>query len=154
MNRISMIYKSAWNVGGQSLIFTILMATHYKYNYNINIKIKPIPAPIWLHHLLLIILWGNPQTNIPHTPVSRIDNSVRLFFFKIFTAFICDYCLLLKFPVLLFWLFSSAIRSLGTVVYSGNYTEVRFASFLSGGLATMTVINPPKRKLAKRTFVH
>ena len=29
-------------------------------------------------------------------------------------------------------------------------TEVRFASFLSGGFTTMAVINPPERKLAKR----
>ena len=33
-------------------------------------------------------------------------------------------------------------------------TEVRFASFLSGGFTTMPVINPPERKLAKRTSVH
>ena len=33
-------------------------------------------------------------------------------------------------------------------------TEVRFASFLSGGFTTMAVIIPPKRKLAKRTSVH
>ena len=32
-------------------------------------------------------------------------------------------------------------------------TEVRFASFLSGGFTTMAVINPPERKLAKRTSV-
>ena len=30
-------------------------------------------------------------------------------------------------------------------------TEVRFASFLSGGFTTMIVINPPEKKLAKRT---
>ena len=34
-----------------------------------------------------------------------------------------------------------------------HYTEVRFASFLSGGFITMAVINPPEKKLAKRTFV-
>ena len=28
-------------------------------------------------------------------------------------------------------------------------TEVRFASFLSGGFTTMAVKNPPERKLAK-----
>ena len=33
-------------------------------------------------------------------------------------------------------------------------TEVRFTSFLSGGFTTMAVINPPKRKLAKRMSVH
>ena len=33
-------------------------------------------------------------------------------------------------------------------------TEVRFASFLSGGFTTMAVINPPEKKLAKRTSVH
>ena len=33
-------------------------------------------------------------------------------------------------------------------------TEVRFASFLSGGFITAIVVNPPERKLAKRTSVH
>ena len=32
-------------------------------------------------------------------------------------------------------------------------TEVRFASFLSGGFTTMTVINTQEKKLAKRTSV-
>jgi hypothetical protein len=32
-------------------------------------------------------------------------------------------------------------------------TEVLFASFLSGGFTAMAVINPPERKLAKRTSV-
>ena len=32
--------------------------------------------------------------------------------------------------------------------------EVRFASFLFGEFTSMTVINPPERKLAKRTSVH
>ena len=32
-------------------------------------------------------------------------------------------------------------------------TEVRFASFLSFGFTTMAVINPPEKKLAKRTSV-
>ena len=32
-------------------------------------------------------------------------------------------------------------------------TVVRFASFLSSGFTTVAVINPPKRKLAKRTSV-
>jgi len=32
-------------------------------------------------------------------------------------------------------------------------TEVRFASLLSGGITNMAVINPPKRKLTKRTSV-
>ena len=32
-------------------------------------------------------------------------------------------------------------------------TEVRFASFLSGGFTTMTLINPTEKKLPKRTFV-
>ena len=30
-------------------------------------------------------------------------------------------------------------------------TEVRFASFLSGGFIAVIVVNPPERKLAKRT---
>ena len=32
-------------------------------------------------------------------------------------------------------------------------TEVRFASFLSGGFTTMAVMNPPEKKLEKRTSV-
>ena len=32
-------------------------------------------------------------------------------------------------------------------------TEVCFASFLSGGFITAIVVNPPERKLAKRTSV-
>ena len=32
-------------------------------------------------------------------------------------------------------------------------TDVRFASFLSGGFTTMAAINPPEKKLAKRTSV-
>ena len=31
---------------------------------------------------------------------------------------------------------------------------MRFASFLSGEFTTMAVINPPERKLTKRTSVH
>ena len=34
-----------------------------------------------------------------------------------------------------------------------HFTEVRFASFLSGGFTTMAVINPPERKLEKRSPV-
>ena len=32
-------------------------------------------------------------------------------------------------------------------------TQVRFASFLSDGFTIMAVMNPPERKLAKRTSV-
>jgi hypothetical protein len=32
-------------------------------------------------------------------------------------------------------------------------TEVRFASFFSGGFTTMVVMNPPEKKLEKRTSV-
>ena len=34
-----------------------------------------------------------------------------------------------------------------------NCTEVRFASFFSGGFISVIVVNPPERRLAKRTFV-
>ena len=34
------------------------------------------------------------------------------------------------------------------------HTDVHFASFLSGGFTTVAVINPPERKLAKRTPVY
>ena len=40
------------------------------------------------------------------------------------------------------------------VVAEWHCTEVRFASFLSGGLATVAVMNPPEKKLEKRTCVH
>ena len=35
-----------------------------------------------------------------------------------------------------------------------NCTEVRFAIFFSGGFITAIVVNPPERKLAKRTYMH
>ena len=35
-----------------------------------------------------------------------------------------------------------------------TYTEVRFVNFLSGGFIPAIVVNPPERKLAKRTSVH
>ena len=38
-------------------------------------------------------------------------------------------------------------------IYLAQCTELRFASFLSGGFTTMAVINPPERKLTKRTSV-
>ena len=40
-----------------------------------------------------------------------------------------------------------------TETLTSHCTEVRFASFLSGGFTTMAVINPPERKLAKRISV-
>ena len=63
-------------------------------------------------------------------------------------------------------IFNSTVQKeifLGWVGYSARITvmqlprvqctKVRFASLLSGGFTTMTVINPPERKLAKRTSV-
>ena len=38
-------------------------------------------------------------------------------------------------------------------IKSTQYTEVRFASFFSGEFIAAIVINPPERKLAKRTSV-
>ena len=37
---------------------------------------------------------------------------------------------------------------------SVHCTEVRFSTLLFGGFTIMAVINPPERKLAKRTSVH
>ena len=37
---------------------------------------------------------------------------------------------------------------------SSHRAEVHFVSFLSGGFITAIVINPPEKKLAKRTSVH
>ena len=39
-------------------------------------------------------------------------------------------------------------------VISFQCTEVHFASFLFGGFTTMAVMNPPEKKLKKRTSVH
>ena len=41
-------------------------------------------------------------------------------------------------------------------LFTGHHhcTKVHFASLLSGGFITATVVNPPERKLAKRTSVH
>ena len=36
---------------------------------------------------------------------------------------------------------------------ASHSTEVRFARFFSGGFITVIVVNPPERKLAKRTSV-
>ena len=36
-------------------------------------------------------------------------------------------------------------------MFSSQPTKVRFASFLSSGFTTMAVINPPEKKMAKRT---
>ena len=45
-------------------------------------------------------------------------------------------------------------KNFQTKSYLHHCTEVRFASFLSGGFTTIAVINPPERKLSKRTSVH
>ena len=37
---------------------------------------------------------------------------------------------------------------------SVHCTEVRFASFLSGGSITAILVNPPESKVVKRTSVH
>ena len=46
------------------------------------------------------------------------------------------------------------LKCLRKVHLNTQCTEVRFASWLSGGFTTMAVINLPKSKLAKRTSVH
>jgi hypothetical protein len=59
----------------------------------------------------------------------------------------------------LFWL-DLRTWELGLDSYSSiaphfsHCTEVRFASFVSGGFITVIVVNPPERKLVKRTSVH
>ena len=58
--------------------------------------------------------------------------------------------------------FTARHEKMGIFWYLGHFgtgklrhcTEVRFASFLSGGFTNMAVINPPERKVAKRTSVH
>ena len=39
-------------------------------------------------------------------------------------------------------------------IISDHLTEVRFASFLSGGFTSMALMNPPEKKLEKRISVH
>ena len=46
------------------------------------------------------------------------------------------------------------LGSVHTSHYTAQCTEVRFASFFSGGFTTMAVINPPENKLAHCTSVH
>ena len=73
------------------------------------------------------------------TIVLPIKDSKRLGFKMIIAQLIC------------FWLtFSTGVLEQGSPACP---TEVRFASFLSGGFTTMAVINPPERKLVKRTSV-
>ena len=50
------------------------------------------------------------------------------------------------------WAFSMNTPTANTSLLS-KCTEVRFGSFLSGGLITAIVVNPPEKKLAKRTSV-
>ena len=53
------------------------------------------------------------------------------------------------------WTLLESVWNPSEVPYSSNqYTEVRFVSFLSGEFTTIAVINPPERKLEKRTTVH
>ena len=47
------------------------------------------------------------------------------------------------------WLYFSSF-----ILSFGHCTEVRFVSLLYGVFTTMTVINPPEKKRAKRTIVH
>ena len=51
---------------------------------------------------------------------------------------------------------SNQILPIAVRIFSnfGHCTEVHFASFLSGGFITAIVVNPPERKLTKRTSVH
>ena len=57
-------------------------------------------------------------------------------------------CLLCDFKILL-TVFNQSYNC-----QTSHYTEVRYVSFLSDGFITGIVVNPPERKLAKRTYVH
>ena len=49
----------------------------------------------------------------------------------------------------------SFFQSDGQIVLSFTHcTEVRFASFRSCGFTNLAVLNPPEKKLEKRTSVH
>ena len=51
--------------------------------------------------------------------------------------------------------FEAEGRKLATFFRSlEHFTEVRFASFQSGGFITAIEVNPPERKWTKHTFVH
>ena len=50
------------------------------------------------------------------------------------------------------WMLQAEKSLIGRVVL--HCTKVGFARFLSSGFTTMAVINPPERKLVKRTSVH
>ena len=53
-------------------------------------------------------------------------------------------------PFHILWNYLRIILS-SSLIDLNQYTEVRFASLLSGGFTTMAVINPPEKKLEKRT---
>ena len=77
---------------------------------------------------------------MPHTPGSKKAEH---------WGFHMRYCLFLKIA----WFFQNLSKD-WRVEVAEHCTEMRFASFLSGGFTTIAVINPPEKKLAKRTSVH
>ena len=111
------------------------------------------------HNMALLTSWGNKKKpfriwcNFPskvnshtvaHTP------SVLNFFFASHEA-----KLSMKKTGILFFAPAKVnlYKSCGELSLSVQCTEVRFASFLSGGFSTMAVRNPPERKLEKRISV-
>ena len=63
-----------------------------------------------------------------------------------------------KGDIIIIFLFaaSTEVIQLPQMIYYAPFnhcTEVRFASFLSGGFTTMAIINPLERKLTKRISV-
>ena len=88
-------------------------------------------------------LWKLLTLEFPNTGVI-LNGSVGVGFLKF--ALLKKKCRRKKFPI--------HKRVIVLQQYSEHCTEVHFSSFLSGGFTTMAVINPPERKLAKRTSVH
>ena len=58
-----------------------------------------------------------------------------------------------KLPIFVITNLPAVATSASYFMEDRQYTEVCFASFLSGESTTMAVINPPERKFAKRTSV-
>ena len=62
--------------------------------------------------------------------------------------------LITLFGVITYWVIAGLLYFEYIKQQISKVEEVRFARLLSGGFTTMAVINPPERKLAKRTSVH
>ena len=114
-----------------------------KFRLQIEMQIKRVG--IWTTRLAANI-------KVPFEPVSPGDNlslgSIFLGFLIRKTA--CKFFFPKFWPISMECYLAAHYMAIRVVEFS-NCTEVHFTSFLSGVFTTMAIINPPERKLAKRT---